>query len=66
MPNYKVSCPKDPAHKEFITSAHEVHDWVVDENGEFKEDLGCDQVAHYPDADNCWTCRVCGEDANVE
>ena len=56
-------CPTDPNHKEFITTAHEVHDWVVDENGDFLEDLGCSETAHKPNSGNIWTCKKCGAEA---
>jgi len=62
----KARCPKSKKHKLFTTTAHEVHDWVVDEDGEFIEDLGCSEVAADPDPGNCWTCKVCGADAIVE
>lgn len=62
----KVTCSKNPLHDQFVTSAHEVHDWIVDEAGNFIEDLGCREVAHKPDPDNCWFCRICGNDAKVE
>ena len=62
----KATCPKDPNHKKFITVAHEVHDWVVDENGDFVEDMGCSETAHGPNTDNIWTCKECGAEAIVE
>jgi len=58
-----VRCPKNPNHKKFITTAHEVHDWVVDENGEFLKDLGCSEVAAKPDTGNIWTCAICKTEA---
>jgi len=62
----KITCPKNKKHNQFITTAHEVHDWVVDEQGNFIKDLGCSEVAAKPDPDNCWNCRTCGADAKVE
>jgi len=62
----KATCPKNPKHKNFITTAHEVHDWVVDEEGNFIRDLGCTEVAHKPDPDNCWTCDTCRYTAKVK
>lgn len=56
-------CPNDPNHKEFITVAHEVHDWKVDEHGNFIDDLGCSETAHGPDSGNVWTCVACGAEA---
>lgn len=53
-------CTKNKKHKKFITTAHEVHDWVVDEDGEFIKDLGCSELASYPDEGNIWTCQICG------
>jgi len=62
----KAICPNNPDHKQFITTAHEVHDWVVDENGDFVEDLGCSEMAHDPDPCNQWTCKECGAEAIFE
>jgi hypothetical protein len=56
-------CPKDLSHKEFITVAHEQHDWRVDGHGNFIADLGCISTAHGPNPDNEWTCAVCGAPA---
>tara|TARA_Y100000310_G_C20390491_1_gene672503 strand:+ start:151 stop:345 length:195 start_codon:yes stop_codon:yes gene_type:complete len=61
----KAVCPKNPDHKLFITTAHEVHDWVVDGNGNFEDDLGCSETAHGPNPDNTWTCKECGAEATV-
>lgn len=63
--NVVVKCPRSPFHNEFITTAHEVHDWVVDGEGNFLEDLGCSEVAAYPDVNNTWTCKICGAKAVV-
>jgi len=59
----KAICPKNPNHKEFITTAHELHEWVVANDGEFIEDKGCLSIASPPDSDNIWTCKECGTEA---
>ena len=61
-----AKCPSNPEHKLFVTVAHEMHDWVVDEDGEFVEDLGCVQVSHDPDSGNIWRCAICNTEAIVE
>lgn len=62
----RARCPKDPAHKRFVTSAHVVEDWVVDENGDFLEKAGdAIEVAAGPDPGNTWTCHECGAEAEV-
>jgi len=61
----KAICPKDENHKLFITTAHEVHDWVVDETGDFVEDVECIEVSADPNSGNCWTCKICGAEATV-
>jgi hypothetical protein len=61
----KVICPNSKKHKRFVTVAHEAHDWVVDENGEFVKDLGGHEVVAKPDKDNIWTCQKCGARAKV-
>ena len=58
-------CPKNPDHKKFVTSASEVHDWLVDEHGNFLEDRGCTETLHKPHADNIWECAECGYTAVV-
>ena len=61
----KVICPNNENHKRFLTTAHEVHDWVVDEEGDFVEDLGCTEVAHKPDVGNVWICKDCSAEAKI-
>jgi cytochrome oxidase Cu insertion factor (SCO1/SenC/PrrC family) len=62
----KVKCPNNPKHNQFVTTAHEVHDWLVDAEGNFIKDLGCTEIAHEPDMGNLWTCRKCGAEAVKE
>lgn len=52
-------CPKNPNHKVFLTTAHEVHDWEVDPDGGFIKDLGCSEIAAKPDHGNIWVCKKC-------
>ena len=59
----KFKCPNNPEHNRFVTTAHELHDWLVDPDGEFVCDLGCIETVHRPDPDNVWTCQACGEEA---
>lgn len=56
-------CPKNKKHKVFLTTAHEVHDWEVDPNGDFIKDIGCSEIAAKPDRGNIWTCKACGSQA---
>lgn len=58
-------CPANPDHKRFITVAHEIHDWIVDEHGNFLEDKECLETTHDPDPGNMWTCAECGTTAVV-
>lgn len=63
----KAICPNNIEHKQFVTTAHVCQDWVVDENGNFlEEENSCVEVTHGPDADNIWTCKICGAEAVVE
>ena len=62
----KAVCPKSKKHKRFVTTAWEVHNWVVDENGEFVRDMGCNEIGHRPDRDNIWNCKKCGAEAVFE
>jgi hypothetical protein len=62
----KAICPKNKKHKTFYTTAHEVHDWKVDEHGEFIKDEGCSEISAPPDPSNSWTCATCGAEAKIE
>jgi len=62
----KATCPKNPKHKKFVTTAHELHEWVVDETGEFIKDVHCLEVTANPDPDNCWYCKTCHAVAVIE
>jgi hypothetical protein len=63
----KARCPNNKDHKEFITVAHVMQDWKVDEHGEFIAVVEeCSQVSFKPDSGNIWTCAICGAEAIVE
>jgi hypothetical protein len=63
----KATCPNNSEHKRFTTTAIEIHDWLVDQDGEFIRDLGCSQVYEYPDKLNSvWTCTMCDAEATFE
>jgi len=62
----KITCPKSKRHKRFSVSAHEVHDWKVDETGEFVKDMGCIDIAHSPERGDLFTCCTCGAEAKVD
>lgn len=64
----KARCPRSPEHKRFVTVAHIAQDWIVDENGDFIEEVtgGCEETVHGPNPDNTWTCVACGAAAIVE
>ena len=63
----KLSCSKDPSHKEFSASVHEVRGWIVDENGDWirNDDHGCEQVVAGPDFYSS-VCMVKGCDGETE
>lgn len=58
-------CPNNKEHKRFITVAHVVQSWIVDERGNFIESISNDEVTHHPNIDNIWTCNECGAEAIV-
>ena len=62
----KAICPKDPDHKIFITTAHVMEEWLVDEKGNWIETLSSLETTHAPDFDNIWTCGICGTEAKKE
>lgn len=50
--------------KEFVTTAHIMQDWKVNNSGEWLETVtDCVQIVHAPDPDNIWTCCRCGAEA---
>ena len=61
-------CPNNPNHNTFITTAHVVEEWVVDEHGNFIEHCGegALETAHGPSHDNVWECASCGCAATKE
>jgi hypothetical protein len=61
----KITCPNCPKETRFDVSAHEVHDWTVDEKGNFVEDKGCVDMAHKPESGDHFTCQSCGGTAKV-
>lgn len=62
----KAVCPKNPKHKRFLTTAHVMQEWEVNENGDFNRvTVDCLETTHEPDSRNIWTCAVCGAQAKV-
>ena len=62
----KVTCPKNSKHNRFVTTAHEMHDWLIDPEGNFVKDLGAIEVTDGPTPGNLFTCDKCGASAKVE
>ena len=57
-------CPKNSAHKTFVTGAVVCQLWVVDEHGNFIECIDdCTDVYAYPRTENVWECVECGTQA---
>ena len=51
----------------FITTAHVMQEWMVDENGNFIDVVDESvQVTHEPDDDNLWKCAECGAEAIID
>ena len=61
----RAVCTKDESHDKFITTAHVTQSWVVDDGGEFLEELSTDDTTHGPNPQNIWVCAECGEEAKV-
>lgn len=62
----KATCPTSPDHKRFITTAHVMEEWVVDERGNFIDLVRALETVHSPSEGNTWTCKECGADAKLE
>jgi hypothetical protein len=58
-------CPTDPTHRRFLTVAHVMEEWEVDEKGNFIQTTQSLQTDHGPDPDNIWGCVTCGAEAKV-
>jgi hypothetical protein len=62
-----ITCPNNPKHNHFITTAHVTQDWVVDKDGDFVKCLDqCSQVDNFPEKGNQFTCKKCYAEAIVE
>lgn len=61
----KAFCPTSKRHKRFITTAHVMEEWLVEQDGTFIEVKESLQTDHGPDPDNIWTCATCGAEAKV-
>ena len=62
----KATCKSDPTHDKFVTTAHVMEEWLVDQHGDWIETLESVETTSKPDPGNLWTCHVCGSDATVE
>jgi hypothetical protein len=62
----KATCPKNPKHRQFVTVASVLEEWVVDEHGNWISTEQALQTNHGPDSGNIWTCFICGAKARVE
>lgn len=65
----KITCPKNPKHQRFATTAHVMQEWVVDKDGEFvRVSDPCLQTDQGPEKGNSFTCvcKVKGEECGAE
>lgn len=60
-----ATCPNNPAHDQFLTTAHVMEEWVVDRAGNYLDTETCMETTHGPDPDNLWICKSCGAEAKV-
>jgi hypothetical protein len=60
----EAECPKCMSD-EFITTAVVQEDWLVDNKGNFLEDIDYVQVVTPPDPQNIWVCAKCHTEAIV-
>ncbi len=61
----EARCPKNPKHKRFLTTAHVMEEWEVDEHGLFIAVKRGLQTVHGPSPDNIWDCATCRAEAIV-
>ena len=62
----KATCPVDPTHNRFITTATVQEDWLVTATGDYIETKASVQTLRGPDPDNTWECAVCGAAAVID
>ena len=60
-----ATCPNDPNHDRFITTAHVMEEWRVTRHGDYIETVRGLETTHPPDAGNSWESAVCGAAATV-
>jgi hypothetical protein len=59
----RATCPVNPEHNRFATSAHVAQTWEVDRDGEFVSVIAdCTDVTHRPESGNLWECLDCVDD----
>jgi hypothetical protein len=61
-----AKCPKKCKSKQFVTTAHVMEEWKVDEHGVFLEVITNLETTHGPNPANIWSCVGCGAQAIVE
>jgi hypothetical protein len=61
----RAFCPNNAEHKRFVTTAHILEEWVVDEAGNWIKTEQALEITHGPDPYNTWVCYECGEPATV-
>ena len=49
-----ATCPNDPNHDRFITTAHVMEEWRVTRHGDYIETVRGLETTHPPDAANSW------------
>lgn len=62
----KARCPKSWVHNKFLTTAHVVQTWAVDDEGNFENEISTDETVAGPNMENEWTCKECGSVAIFE
>ena len=63
----KATCPNNPEHNRFSTTAHVSQEWEVDRNGDFQSEIvSCLDITHYPNPQNLWICLDCADDGKLD
>lgn len=60
-----IVCPDNASHRKFITTAHVVEEWIVNERGDWQETTTTLETASGPTKGNLFTCLECGTEAKV-
>lgn len=55
----RLTCPNDPEHDSFYTTAEVLEEWITDRHGNWQETTATIETTRAPTADSQWLCKDC-------